>query len=309
MELLSIAHPGPDFTSVVQGFESHRMASRSDAIELLDNTLKGTQRQDILAVFEAPDVTAQAAYADQRWPAPRQTDEDRLRAFLRDSDRWLAACAAQLIGSQDRQSLTAELHTLLEDRNPFMVQSVLGPLRALSTADEFHALVAGFATDPRPLVATYAAAHARRENMLTIVEKVLFLKSVDIFCNIPGPVLSRVAEIAREELFDQGAVVISQGELGSGLYVVVGGEAQLTVDGVEVARLGESEFFGEMSLFDAEPTSATVIAGTDLDVLKVEPLDFSDLMAERVEISHGLISVLIRRLRLAGQQTSERARS
>ena len=144
--------------------------------------------------------------------------------------------------------------------------------------------------------------------MLTIVEKVLFLKSVDIFFNIPGPVLSRVAEIAREELIDQGATVISQGEMGSGLYVVVRGEAQLTVDGVEVARLGESEFFGEMSLFDSEPTSATVIAATDLDVLKVEPLDLSDLMAERVEISHGLISVLIRRLRAASQKTSEQAR-
>jgi CRP-like cAMP-binding protein/HEAT repeat protein len=308
VELLSIAHPGPEFASIVQGFESHRTASRSDAIELLDNTLRGPDRQSILALFDCPDVAAQAAYAKSHWPAPEQDREGRLRSFLQDSDKWVAACTALLIGGQGLLSLTKPVQALLKEGNPFIVQSALGALRGLLPATEFQALVSRFKSDPRPLVASYAATHARRQHMLTIVEKVLFLKSVDIFCNIPGPVLSRVAEIAREELHDQGATIISQGEMGSGLYVVVRGEAQLTVDGVEVARLGESEFFGEMSLFDAELTSATVVAATDLDVLKVEPLDFSDLMAERVEISHGLISVLIRRLRVASQKTSEQAR-
>ncbi len=309
VELLSIAHPGPDFASVVQGFESHRTASHSDAIELLDNKLRGTERQDILALFESPDVAAQTAYALRRWPTPQRSREEWLRRFMQDSDRWVAACTSQLVGCEGLQSLTDEVRSMLDEHNPFMVQSALGALRSLLSPAEFEALATGFIADPRPLVASYATACARRKSMLTIVEKVLFLKRVDIFCNIPGPVLSRVAEIAREELFDQGATVICEGEMGSGLYVVVKGEARLTVEGVEVARLGESEFFGEMSLFDAEPTSATVVAATDLDVLKVEPLDFSDLMAERVEISHGLISVLIRRLRLAGQKTSERARN
>lgn len=145
--------------------------------------------------------------------------------------------------------------------------------------------------------------------MLTVVEKVLFLKSVDIFRSIPGPVLSRVAEIAREQQLDEGVEIIRQGDRGKGLYVVVKGVARLTVDGVEVAQLGEREFFGEMSLFDAEPTSATVTALTDIDLLKVEPSDFSDLMAERVEISHGLISVLIRRLRAATIRKSEQSRT
>jgi CRP-like cAMP-binding protein/ATP/ADP translocase/HEAT repeat protein len=308
VELLSIAHPGAEFASIVQGFDSHRAASRSDAIELLDNTLRGPGRQDIFAVFDCPDVDAQAAYARKHWPAPQRGKEDCLRSFLQGSDKWVAACAALLIGRQGIRSLTEEVRSLLKEGNPFIVQSALGALRGLVPSAEFQSLVSSFDSDPRPLVANYVAAHSRRKHMLTIVEKVLFLKSVDIFCNIPGPVLSRVAEIAREELFDQGATVITQGEMGSGLYVVVRGEAQLTVDGVEVARLGESEFFGEMSLFDAEPTSATVFAATDLDVLKVEPLDFSDLMAERVEISHGLISVLIRRLRVASQKTSEQAR-
>lgn len=309
VELLSIANPGPDFASVVQGFESHRTASHSDAIELLDNTLRGTERQDILTLFEAPDVDTQAAYAKRRWPDAGNDRDTLLKAFLLDTDRWVAACTAQLVGSERLLQLAGEVQSMVEDRNPFLVQSTLGALRALLTPEEFESLTARFVSDPRPLVANYAAACARRKSMLTIVEKVLFLKRVDIFRNIPGPVLSRVAEIAHEDLYDQGATVISEGEMGSGLYVVVNGEARLTVEGVEVARLGESEFFGEMSLFDAEPTSATVVAATDLDVLKVEPLDFSDLMAERVEISHGLISVLIRRLRLAGQQTSERARN
>jgi ATP/ADP translocase/HEAT repeat protein len=299
IQLLAIAHPEPEFAAVVQGFESHRAASWSDAIELLDSQLKGSQRADVLAVFDSASKEAQGEYARRQSVGASLATVPQYRAFLSDHDRWIGACTAHLIGELGLTELREDLLRHLEEGNGFMVQAALGGLRQLLSENEFTEVLSRFADDQRPLVGDYARALIARKTMFTVVEKVMLLKRVDIFRNIPGPVLSRIAEIAHEELFDEGATIMHQGDMGSGLYVVARGQARLTVDGLEVARLGESEFFGEMSLFDAEPTSATVTAATELDVLKVEPQDFSDLMAERVEIAHGLISVLIRRLRAA----------
>jgi CRP-like cAMP-binding protein len=175
--------------------------------------------------------------------------------------------------------------------------------------EAYRNLLSGMASDPRPLVADYANKRYEGAPMLTIIEKVLFLKSVALFKQIPGPVLSRVAEIAQENLYDEGSVVLEQGTPGRGLFVVMRGKARVEIDGYPVATLGEKEFFGEMSLFDAEPASGSIIAQEELDLLRVEPQDFSDLMEERVEIAHGLLSVLIRRLRNMSQATSEMKRS
>jgi len=55
-------------------------------------------------------------------------------------------------------------------------------------------------------------------------------------------------------------VVIEEGEDGTGLFVVLRGEVAIQRAGQEIARLGPSELFGEISLLRREPTSATVRA-------------------------------------------------
>jgi len=306
IDLLGIAYQDQNFVAIVQGFGSSLTAVRSDAIELLDNTLQGPERPVIISVFESRSIADQCNLARKYWPEFGAASRvDRLRDLITGDDSWLAASALHLAGVEKLTELADTALEIFESRNPFKAQTALGTLCAILDDRALTRLIEKSAQDSRPLLANYARARLKGENMLTIVERVLFLKSVDLFARIPGPVLSRVAEIAKEELHDEGSVVIEQGEAGKGLFVILNGAARLTVNGVEVAVLHKSDFFGEMSLFDSAPTSATVEAQTDLDLLKIEPQDFSDLMAERVEISHGLISVLIRRLRAADARKGE----
>ena len=65
----------------------------------------------------------------------------------------------------------------------------------------------------------------------------------------------------------------------------------------QVAVLGESECIGEMSLLDSLPRSASAVAATDVTLLKITRADFYDVMDERPEVAHGVISVLTRRVR------------
>lgn len=135
--------------------------------------------------------------------------------------------------------------------------------------------------------------------MLSTVEKVLFLKSIDLFSQIPGEDLAQVALIATEEAREQGEEIFAEGEAGDALYLVLDGKVRVHRGDRQIAELGERECFGEMAILDASPRSATVTAIKDTNLLKISREDFQEIMSEKPEIALGIIKVLSHRLRNA----------
>ena len=135
--------------------------------------------------------------------------------------------------------------------------------------------------------------------MISTVEKVLFLKSLDLFSQIPGEDLAQVALITIEEGRDAGEEIFGEGEVGDALYIVLDGKVRVHRKDKTIAELGERECFGEIAILDASPRSATVTSLTDVALLKIPREDFQDLMAEKHAIAVGIIKVLTRRLREA----------
>lgn len=133
--------------------------------------------------------------------------------------------------------------------------------------------------------------------MLSTVEKVLFLKSIDLFSQIPGEDLAQVALIATEEERETGEEIFAEGEAGDALYLVLEGKVRVHRESRLIAELGERECFGEMAILDASPRSATVTAVDAVSLLRISREDFQDIMAEKPEIAMGIIKVLTRRLR------------
>ncbi len=133
--------------------------------------------------------------------------------------------------------------------------------------------------------------------MISTVEKVLFLKGVDLFSAIPGEDLSQIAQIADEVDMDAGEPVFKEGDLGDSLYLIVGGKVKIHRGPSEIAVLGERQVFGEMALLDSEPRSASATAVSDVTMLRILQEDFADILAEKSEIAQGIIKVLSRRLR------------
>ena len=138
--------------------------------------------------------------------------------------------------------------------------------------------------------------------MISTVEKVLFLKSIDLFSQIPGEDLARVAQIAEEIDFEPRDTVITEGEIGDSMYLIVDGRVEVFKGQRSIVELGERECVGEMAILDSEPRSATVKAQTAVRALKIEREDFYDLMNEKMEIAQGIIKVLTRRLRTTTAQ-------
>lgn len=135
--------------------------------------------------------------------------------------------------------------------------------------------------------------------MLSTVEKVLFLKSIDLFSQIPGEDLTQVALVSTEEAHDPGDEIFAEGESGDALFLVLDGKVRVHKNDRVIAELGERECFGEMAILDAAPRMATVTAISDINLLKISREDFQEIMSEKPEIASGIIKVLTRRLRNA----------
>jgi CRP/FNR family transcriptional regulator, cyclic AMP receptor protein len=133
--------------------------------------------------------------------------------------------------------------------------------------------------------------------MLSTVEKVLFLKSIDLFSQIPGEDLTQVALVASEVDHAQGDEIFAEGDSGDALYLVLDGSVRVHKQERVIAELGERECFGEMAILDAAPRSATVTATRDTRLLRISREDFQEILGEKPEIAVGIIKVLTRRLR------------
>jgi CRP/FNR family transcriptional regulator, cyclic AMP receptor protein len=114
-------------------------------------------------------------------------------------------------------------------------------------------------------------------------------------------------ELARRMLdvhYGPGNTLIVEGQVGhyGGMGVVVNGSLKVVHGGDQViAHLGAGDIFGEMSLIDEQPRSASVIAEEPTDVALLSPRDFRAAIAEHPDIAMRVLYVLSKRLREARQ--------
>ena len=133
--------------------------------------------------------------------------------------------------------------------------------------------------------------------MLLTIERVIILKTVNIFSEVPEEDLVEVASIVEELDIKAGEEIITKGDIGTSMYIIVTGKAKVHDGDKELAVLKERTVFGELAALDPEPRSASITAIEDCHLFKLEEGPLYDLMAEHVEVVRGIIRVLCRRMR------------
>ena len=93
--------------------------------------------------------------------------------------------------------------------------------------------------------------------------------------------------------------MVREGEAGGGLFLILEGQATVTVGSHERVSLGPGDYFGEISLLDDEPRSATVTANGPLRALFLFSFTFRPLLREHFEVTEKIILRLCQRLRAA----------
>ncbi|MGI9146588.1 MAG: cyclic nucleotide-binding domain-containing protein [Chloroflexota bacterium] len=133
--------------------------------------------------------------------------------------------------------------------------------------------------------------------MLSTVERVLFLRSADIFSAVASEDLVGVSLAAEETTVQAGEVLIRQGDPGDCLYVLVSGEVRVVVRGQgQVAVLGPNSVVGELGLLSGRPRTADCMATVETLALRLARDEFWALMEDRPAVALGVIRVLTRRI-------------
>jgi CRP/FNR family transcriptional regulator, cyclic AMP receptor protein len=129
--------------------------------------------------------------------------------------------------------------------------------------------------------------------------KVERLRNVSLFSACSKRELARIASLADEIDVPEGRVLTHQGEPGREFFVIVDGKARVSVRGKRATTLGPGSGFGEMSLFDQGPRSATVTALTDMHLLVLDSRGFSSLISDVPSVASKIFRAMARRLREA----------
>ncbi len=134
------------------------------------------------------------------------------------------------------------------------------------------------------------------------VEKITrFLHTVPMFQNLQERQLQRLAKRFTERAYATTETIVTQGTLGIGLFIVETGRAEAVREHngekAVVNRFGSTDFFGELSLLDDAPRTASVVATEPTVCLILTQLDFLAVLYEDPEIPVAILKVLARRFR------------
>lgn len=129
-----------------------------------------------------------------------------------------------------------------------------------------------------------------------------FLNRVPIFANCSADETAAVASVAQESFFQPGQIIVTQGTPGQAFYMIIAGRVEILRDGVSLGAFGPGDFFGEMSLLDSAPRSATIRALDQTSCLMLSSWDFRAVLERHPSIAIKLLEVLSRRLRVADER-------
>lgn len=128
------------------------------------------------------------------------------------------------------------------------------------------------------------------------------LQDSGLFENLTGEELVRLQDVTDLENYQQGEVIFSEGDPGSGLYVVKSGRVEISAflngkDRKTLAHFQEGEFFGEMAVLDSEPRSATVTAVENTELYFIPRDQLLEMLEKSPRMVIGLMRLFSLRLR------------
>jgi len=219
----------------------------------------------LLALWEPEETRAGTAPADG------------LLTILGDDDPWLRACAVMAMGGSGDPAIIAKVADLAE-------------------------------SDPDPIVRETAQLAVNgdtpMETMQTLstMERILFLRRVPLFADLPTNDLKQLASVAGEMHFSDGSQIVRQGQRGDIMYMIVEGEVLVTVAAeggspVVIGKRGPGEYVGEMAIISDEVRMASLTAVGDVRTLFINQRQFMELIRTRPEASVAVMQVLCDRLR------------
>jgi protein phosphatase len=121
-------------------------------------------------------------------------------------------------------------------------------------------------------------------SMITATTKMETLKKIPLFASLNFKEMAQVLEVAQVRNIEKGVHIMKEGSTGEDMYIILKGKVDIIAGGNKVAELRPGNFFGEMSLIDRSPRSATVTAASDCKMLRITRSEFFPLLKRESRI-------------------------
>lgn len=265
-----------------QGIFSADTRQRANAIELLNDILDRNTFNTMLPLLESPTIATALADGKKRVKIPEfSSDGTQAASELLSSPDWVdVILGLGLIGEvHDLQPVPDWVRDLTQSENPHI-------------SKEAHMI----------LKKTNATPDTDAPEKLSLGEKILLLKEIDIFSGLSASELAAIASVTEEMEMAEDQEVIKQNSVGETVYLIIDGQVSVIMekeDGTRsvIDQMGSGAAFGEMALIDNSPRSATIRTLTPCRFLMLHKQEFKETAMEFPRIALQICSVLSQRIR------------
>ena len=267
---------------------------RADAIEALGSLSHRRFVEPVLPMLESPAwKPAPKALSRVLRGRARSNHRQLLLEAVQSPDRWIRVGALAVLATSGEP---VPPEALREDPDPLARAALLHNLVIRAYLDRSKGHLAADTGLPLELMSKEYAP----------VNRILFLKNISLFQFLSLEHLLVIDQVLDQQEFLAGETIFEQDSLGTNFFIIYRGQVvirrKFEGNDQELSELSPGEFFGEMTLFDDSPRSATAIAVTDCTLLCLERNLFHSLLIQRPEIALELCRVISLRLRMANER-------
>jgi len=301
--LLSFLYESHDIINIWESLQMRSKEKVANALEIIDVLAQKELSSLILPLLEEFPIAHQLKILNARYKIPRLNTDEYLLALISNNGcpaviDWTQAVAAFAVRQIRVKMLIEQLHFAKQDRNALLAETARYCLSEIESDTEMAANITSH-TNPENTMTM------QPETKLLTIEKVMALKTTEIFHETADDILVDVAHILKVVSFQKDQIIVKKNEIGTCMFIIYAGAVKVHDGDLTFATLKSPDFFGELSLLDTEPRSASVTALEDSLLLRIDQHAFYEIMADRSEVIREMMRILCRRLRKQNQEVTK----
>ena len=280
--------------TVFRGLFSANARYRANSIELLGDVMDHKIFKMVEPLLEGASISESLGRGRKFFKLPRfaSTSRELFPALLQDPD-WLENALGLFVLTQNAEAA--------DRQKPIVSELKSGPNKYIrQLARKLDPDPPG-ALDPKEQI---------MDTELTVPEKILLLKKIAIFSGLTVSELGAIAAVTREEEYPADRVVITEGDPGEQVFLIIEGEVAVCKGRepekqIRLDTMGGGDYFGEMALFEHTERSATIRTLKPARFLVLDKPEFNELVREYPGIALQICTALSQRLRHLQSRVAE----
>lgn len=302
--LLAFLYNSREILQLWNNLQMKNREKTANALEILDVLASKELTAVILPLLEDFPIAQQLKILNAKYPVKRLSVDDYLLGLIIQHDSpvvlpWTRSVAVYLVHQVKVPALIQGLDIAAQSPNNLIAETAEWTLRNLHEENPEVLPMVNFVQDTT--AATTLNNILMSAKLLTI-EKVMALKTTALFRETAEDLLVDIAYILKEVSFKKGQQIVEKNEVGTCMFIIYSGSVKVHDGEHHLAKLQTRDFFGELSLLDTEPRSASVTALEDSLLLRIDQHAFYEIMADRMEVIREIMKILCSRLRHKNQE-------